>query len=101
MIMGEGSITKPSGWKCSKKMKVLTGNPHLAVERAEDLEAIEVAISGVQESLRASQLVIGYRSNGRPVLKQNFLGRLLHSLQDIQNDEYISLASFEERSADW
>ena len=73
----------------------------LAVDRAEDLEAIEVAISGVQESLRASQLVIGYRSNGRPVLKQNFLGRLLHSLQDIQNDEYISLASFEERSADW
>ena len=51
----------------------------LAVDRAEDLEAIEAAISGVQESLRASQLIIGYRSNGRPVLKQNFLGRLHHS----------------------
>ena len=73
----------------------------LNVDREEDLEAIEAAISKVQESLRASQLVIGYRSNGSPVLKQNFLGRLLHSLQDIQNDEYISLASFETRSADW
>ena len=73
----------------------------LAIKRVEDLEAIEVAISEVQESLRASQLIIGYRPNGRPVLKQNFLGRLLHSLQDVQNDEYISLASFEARSADW
>lgn len=67
----------------------------------EDLQSLETAVAEVRESARARQLVIGYRPSGTPVLKQRFLDRLRHTLQDVQHDEYISLQAFERRAADW
>lgn len=73
----------------------------LGLDRAEDLASLEQAVLEVKEAVRARQLVIGYRPSGTPVLKQRFLDRLRHTLQDIEHDEYISLQAFERRASDW
>jgi hypothetical protein len=73
----------------------------LQVDNEADLEALESAVQAVKESARARQLVIGYRPSGTPVLKQRFLERLRHTLHDIEHNEYLPLATFERRAADW
>ncbi|MAC17211.1 MAG: hypothetical protein CMC97_02795 [Flavobacteriales bacterium] len=73
----------------------------LGLELGEDLSSLEQAVLEVKEAVRARQLVIGYRPSGTPVLKQRFLDRLRHTLQDIEHDEYISLHTFERRASDW
>ena len=73
----------------------------LEVDNEADLKALEAAVEAVKESARARQLVIGYRPSGTPVLKQRFLERLRHTLQDIEHNEYLPLATFERRAADW
>ena len=62
---------------------------------------LEVDNEAVKESARARQLVIGYRPSGTPVLKHRFLERLRHTLHDIDHNEYLPLATFERRAADW
>ena len=59
------------------------------------------ALEAVKEAARARQLGIGYRPSGTPVLKQRFLERLRHTLHDIDHNEYLPLATFERRAADW
>ena len=73
----------------------------LEVDNEADLKALEAAVDAVKESARARQLVIGYRPSGTPVLKQRFLERLRHTLHDIDHNEYLPLATFERRAADW
>lgn len=73
----------------------------LALENEEDLKAVETAMHEVRESARARQLVIGYRPSGRAVLKQRFLDRLRHTLQDLNHGEFVSLTDLEQRAADW
>ena len=73
----------------------------LEVDNEADLRALETAFEAVKESARARQLVIGYRPSGTPVLKQRFLERLRHTLHDIEHNEYLPLATFERRAADW
>lgn len=73
----------------------------LSVDSQEEVQSLERAFEEVREAARAKQLVIGYRPSGTPVLKQRFLDKLRHTLKDIQQDEYISLQSFEQRAADW
>ena len=73
----------------------------LEVDNEADLKALEAAVEAVKESARARQLVIGYRPSGTPVLKQRFLERLRHTLHDIDHNEYLPLATFEHRAADW
>ncbi|MGB1671238.1 MAG: hypothetical protein ACPHCT_07175 [Flavobacteriales bacterium] len=73
----------------------------LEVDNETDLKALESAVEAVKESARARQLVIGYRPSGTPVLKQRFLERLRHTLHDIEHNEYLPLATFERRAADW
>ena len=73
----------------------------LEVDNEADLRALETAVEAVKESARARQLVIGYRPSGTPVLKQRFLERLRHTLHDIDHNEYLPLATFERRAADW
>jgi len=73
----------------------------LSVDSQEEVQSLERAVEEVREAARAKQLVIGYRPSGTPVLKQRFLDKLRHTLKDIQQDEYISLQSFEQRAADW
>ena len=73
----------------------------LQVDNEADLEALESAVQAVKESVRARQLVIGYRPSGTPVLKQRFLERLRHTLHDIEHNEYLPLTTFERRAADW
>ena len=73
----------------------------LSVDSQEEVQSLERAVEEVREAARAKQLVIGYRPSGTPVLKQRFLDKLRHTLKDIQQDEYISLRSFEQRAADW
>ena len=73
----------------------------LEVDNEADLKALEEAVEAVKESARARQLVIGYRPSGTPVLKQRFLERLRHTLHDIEHNEYLPLATFERRAADW
>ena len=73
----------------------------LSVDSMEEVQSLERAVEEVREAARAKQLVIGYRPSGTPVLKQRFLDKLRHTLKDIQQDEYISLQSFEQRAADW
>lgn len=73
----------------------------LALDTAEDLDAVEAVVGQVRESARARQLVIGYRPSGRAVLKQRFLDRLRHILQDLNHDEFVTLAELEQRAADW
>jgi hypothetical protein len=73
----------------------------LEVDNEADLKALEAAVEAVKESARARQLVIGYRPSGTPVLKQRFLERLRHTLHDIDHNEYLPLATFERRAADW
>ena len=70
----------------------------LEVDNEADLKALEAAVEAVKESARARQLVIGYRPSG---LKQRFLERLRHTLHDIDHNEYLPLATFERRAADW
>jgi hypothetical protein len=73
----------------------------LEVDNEADLKALEAAVEAVKESARERQLVIGYRPSGTPVLKQRFLERLRHTLHDIDHNEYLPLATFERRAADW
>ena len=73
----------------------------LEVDNEADLKALESAVDAVKESARARQLIIGYRPSGTPVLKQPFLERLRHTLHDIEHNEYLPLATFERRAADW
>ena len=73
----------------------------LEVDNEADLKTLEAAVEAVKESARARQLVIGYRPSGTPVLKQRFLERLRHTLHDIDHNEYLPLATFERRAADW
>ena len=73
----------------------------LEVDNEADLKALEAAVDVVKESARARQLIIGYRPSGTPVLKQRFLERLRHTLHDIEHNEYLPLATFERRAADW
>ena len=73
----------------------------LEVDNEAELRALETAVEAVKESARARQLVIGYRPSGTPVLKQRFLERLRHTLHDIEHNEYLPLATFERRAADW
>ena len=73
----------------------------LEVDNEADLKALESAVDAVKESARARQLIIGYRPSGTPVLKQRFLERLRHTLHDIEHNEYLPLATFERRAADW
>ena len=73
----------------------------LEVDNEADLQALEAAVDAVKESARARQLIIGYRPSGTPVLKQRFLERLSHTLHDIEHNEYLPLATFERRAADW
>ena len=73
----------------------------LEVDNEADLKALESAVDAVKESARARQLIIGYRPSGTPVLKQRFLERLRHTLHDIDHNEYLPLATFERRAADW
>ena len=73
----------------------------LSVDSLEEVQSLERAVEEVREAARAKQLVIGYRPSGTPVLKQRFLDKLRHTLKDIQQDEYISFQSFEQRAADW
>lgn len=73
----------------------------LEVDNEADLQALEAAVDAVKESARARQLIIGYRPSGTPVLKQRFLERLRHTLHDIEHNEYLPLATFERRAADW
>ena len=73
----------------------------LEVDNEADLKALEAAFDAVKESARARQLIIGYRPSGTPVLKQRFLERLRHTLHDIEHNEYLPLATFERRAADW
>ena len=73
----------------------------LEVDNEADLKALEAAVDAVKESARARQLIIGYRPSGTPVLKQRFLERLRHTLHDIEHNEYLPLAIFERRAADW
>ena len=73
----------------------------LEVDNEADLKALEAAVDDVKESARARQLIIGYRPSGTPVLKQRFLERLRHTLHDIEHNEYLPLATFERRAADW
>ena len=73
----------------------------LEVDNEADLRALEAAVEAVKESARARQLVIGYRPSGTPVLMQRFLERLRHTLHDIDHNEYLPLATFERRAADW
>lgn len=71
------------------------------LDREEDVAALEAAMSQLQESIRARQLVIGYRPSGTPVLKQRFLDRLRHTLHDLNHHEFVSLHDLEQRAADW
>lgn len=73
----------------------------LEVDNEGDLKALEKAVEDVRESARARQLIIGYRPSGTPVLKQRFLDRLRHTLQDVEHNEYLPLSTFERRAADW
>ena len=73
----------------------------LEVDSHDDLQALEKAVDDVRESARARQLIIGYRPSGTPVLKQRFLHRLRHTLQDVEQNEYLPLSTFERRAADW
>jgi len=73
----------------------------LEVDSHDDLQALEKAVDDVRESARARQLIIGYRPSGTPVLKQRFLDRLRHTLQDVEQNEYLPLSTFERRAADW
>ena len=73
----------------------------LTMENEEDVRALEMAVQSVKEASRARQLIIGYRPSGTPVLKQRFLDKLRHTLHDIEQDEYISMQTFERRAADW
>ena len=73
----------------------------LPLEPEEDLEALESSVQDLQEHIRARQLVIGYLPNGSVVLKQRFLDRLRHTLQDIKHDEFVTLPELEQRAADW
>lgn len=73
----------------------------LPLDREEDLAFLEQAVFDLKENIRARQLVIGYRPSGRPVLKQRFLDRLRHTLQDLHHDEFIALPELEQRASDW
>lgn len=73
----------------------------LPLEREEDILEMEAAARSLQESIRARQLVIGYRPSGTTVLKQQFLDRLRHTLHDLNHDEFVTLPDFEQRAADW
>ena len=73
----------------------------LEVDNEADLKALEEAVKAVKESARARQLVFGYRPSVTQVLKQRFLERLRHTLHDIEHNEYLPLATFERRAADW
>ena len=73
----------------------------LEVDSHDDLQALEKAVDDVRESARARQLIIGYRPSGTPVLKQRFPDRLRHTLQDVEQNEYLPLSTFERRAADW
>lgn len=73
----------------------------LLLDREEDVREMEAAATALQESIRARQLVIGYRPSGSTVLKQQFLDRLRHTLHDLNHDEFVTLPDFEQRAADW
>ncbi len=73
----------------------------VGLDRDEDIEVLELAMSVLQENIRARQLVIGYRPSGTPVLKQRFLDRLRHTLHDLNHNEFVSLPDLEQRAADW
>ena len=73
----------------------------LDVDSEDDLQALEKVVEDVRESARARQLIIGYRPSGTPVLKQRFLDRLRHTLQDVKHNEYLPLSTFERRAAEW
>ena len=62
---------------------------------------LESSVQALKEDIRARQLVIGYLPNGNVVLKQRFLDRLRHTLQDINHDEFVTLPELEQRAADW
>ena len=73
----------------------------LTFEQEEDLADLESSVQALKEDIRARQLVIGYLPNGNVVLKQRFLDRLRHTLQDIKHDEFVTLPELEQRAADW
>ena len=73
----------------------------MALDRGEDISAMEAAVEELRDNIRARQLVIGYRPSGTPVLKQRFLDRLRHTLHDLNHDEYVSVHDLEKRAADW
>lgn len=73
----------------------------LPLEGEADLAALETAVESIKEDIRARQLVIGYRPSGTAVLKQRFLDRLRHTLQDLNHDEFVTLHDLEQRAADW
>ena len=73
----------------------------LTLEQEEDLADLESSVQALKEDIRARQLVIGYLPNGNVVLKQRFLDRIRHTLQDINHDELVTLPELEQRAADW
>jgi hypothetical protein len=83
------------------KRKLALVEAVMTLDSEVDVKSLETAVTAVKEALRARQLIIGYRPSGTPVLKQRFLDKLRHTLHDIEQDEYITLQTFERRAADW
>ncbi|HCZ08462.1 MAG TPA: hypothetical protein DHV07_05010 [Flavobacteriales bacterium] len=97
--MGADNSPDKEGAFAARKLALI--DAVLSLEQEEDLGTLESSVQALQESIRARQLVIGYLPNGNVVLKQRFLDRLRHTLQDLNHDEYVTLPELEQRAADW
>jgi len=58
-------------------------------------------LSSAVDRRRSDALVIGYRPSGNPVIKSDFLERLMSTLNDLKNHEYIGINELESLAESW
>ena len=62
---------------------------------------VQTMLCAAVEQRRSDALVIGYRPSGNPVIKADFLERLLATLNDLKHHEYIGINDLEDLSESW
>lgn len=65
------------------------------------LQRSQALLSSAVDRRRSDALVIGYRPSGNPVIKSDFLERLMSTVNDLQHHEYIGIKELESLAESW
>jgi hypothetical protein len=65
------------------------------------LSKLNAELCSAADRRRSDELIIGYRPSGNPVIKADFLERLLATLNDLKHHEYIGINELESIADTW